>query len=223
MNPVKVLSITCATLFSLVNPGVRAGDLYVWTEQVVVDTVFHFEGSIDTTGFPTPTSFTLTPAILPRTGAFIFCNVTGSNFSNFSGVVPDGVTRTFGMGDNSVPDSTTGDIIGTSGGTDLALPENYVSGTRVSGTMTFSSITPFFLEVDTTPFTFDTTVGTNTIHMFTRPPIAVDNSALKLALLNKIKKLKKKAKKVSKKGKKAKAKKLKKKVKKLNKRLKALG
>jgi len=199
-------------------PALRADDFFVWAEEVDGNVVFHHEGSIDLTGFPIGFAGMSSASINPSEGVYI-----GSDgpFDIFEGTLSDGSTRPFGAGNGEFASSSSGASFALESEA-ILLPSNYVSGTSISGSATFNATTLASLGVDTTPFTFDTTVGTNTIHMFTKPPV-VDNSAARADLLKQIKKLKKKAKKLKKKGKKAAAKKLGNKAKKLQAQLAAPG
>ncbi len=226
MKSLKIISITWTALFFLPNPTVQADDLYIWAEENGNNVVFYFEGSIDTTGFPTAEPVSLNGFVSPQSGGFSFGSVGSSSFSEFSGVIPNGSTRTFGTGGYNVANSTTGDILAASTVDDLLLPAGYVSGTEISGSMTYNATDLATMGVDTTPDSYDTTVGDNTIHMFSKPLVlppanekAFENASEKSALFRGIKGLQKKARKLKKKGKKAKAKKLLKKAKKLKKKL----
>ena len=216
-----LLSTSLSILFTTF---LRADDMYIWAEQVGDDVVFYHQGSIDLTDFPLGNLLTTEPVIVPSSSAYM--NGMG-NIGVYDMVLPLGPGRPFGAGGLEYADSISGDSFGINTGDELALPVNYESGTPISGTMTFLMTDLGTLGVDTTPFTFNTTVGSNTIHMFTDPnKLAAEEAAEAAAradLLRQIRKLQKKAKKLKKKGKKAKAKKLQKKIKKLKQQLAALG
>jgi hypothetical protein len=210
------------SLSALVAATMRADDLYIWAQETMSGVTFFYSGSVDTSSFPVAGAGKGKGkgTIEPSSG---FVRFSGSDFDTYSVLPASG--RTYGPGGTIIASDSTGDVFGLDGesGTDMYLATDYTSGQTISGSMEFPGETFSSLEVDTTPFTFDTTVGDNTIHMFTMPPATtIDNSVLKMSLQSKIKKLQKKAKKLSKKGKKAKAKKLKKKAKKLKQQLAAL-
>ncbi len=227
MNTGKSLSVACATLFFFTDPAAKADDIYLWAEETGGGVTISYAGSIDTTGFPSKTSFSGAAVIQPNFGAML---ASDSSSDVYSAILPQGSSRTFGSGGLSSAASFSGSSFGIDAETSLVLPLDYASSSPISGSLGFSGETFASLGIDPTPFTFDTTVGDNTIHMFTMPPFlppanptAFDNASEKSALFRGIKGLQKKAKKLKKKGKKAKAKKLLKKVKKLKKQLKALG
>ncbi len=227
MKSAKTLSVVCVALFFFTYPASKADDFYVWAEETGGEVVFYYEGSIDLTGFPTVSSTVPGAGITPEFGALISGD---SNFDVYTSTIPTGTSRSFGSGDTTTGGIVVGDDFALGAGLDLGLPMGYVSGSPISGSLAFTSTDFETLGVETTPFTFDTTVGDNTIHMFTMPPVlppanenAFANASEKSALFRGIKGLQKKIRKLKKKGKKAKAKKLLKKVKKLKKRLAALG
>lgn len=219
----KVLFSLLISIFGFAYLAV-ADDIYIWAEEAGGNVVIYHRGSIDLTGFPVASGGSVSSIIKPDEG--IFFNSDG-DLDIYSGAVPDGSTRTWGSGSGTDPDTISGDRFGVTGGTTLGLPQGYVSGTQIKGSMIFLSTTLADLGVDTAAFTYNTEFGANTVHMFIVSPAAIAETAAKIAaqtnLLRKIRKLKKKAKKLKKKGKKAKAKKLLKKVKKLKKQLAALG
>jgi len=225
MNLAKAFSRTLlsgiVTSILYLAPNSKADDMYVWVEEVGGNVIFHHEGSIDLTGFPMILVAGELPSIRPNNGSYFAINAVSDIYE---GVVPDGPTRAFGTGALMAASSLSGDVFACDSGDNLALPEAYVSKSPINGSMTFLATTLATLGVDTTPFTYATTVGTNTVHMFTLSPAEVAaRAAAKAKLLRQIRKLKKKARKLKKKGKKAKAKKLGKKVKKLQAQIRALG
>ena len=206
-------------------PTSRADDMFIWVEEVGGNVIFFHEGSIDLSGFPMKSVVTATALIAPDS-----CGYANSNadVDIYSMVLPLGTTRPFGTGGIQFPDSVFGEYFGLGNADELGVPMDYVSGTPISGSMTFLSTDLATLGVTPTPFSFNTTVGSNTIHMFTNPTeVAAAQAAALVAaqsdLLRKTRKLEKKARKAKKKGQLAKAKKLKRKVKKLEKQLTALG
>lgn len=198
----------------------RADDFYIWAEEAGGNVVFFWQGSIDLTGVSPGGTFSSATNIKPLSGEFFATTGTFDYYQNF---VPNGNLRSFGTGAfATAPTSISGDTFVMDAANLMGLPNGYVSGNSISGTMTFAGETFTSLEVSPdSPFTFLTTGGRNTIHMFSRPPAApaTSNAAAQQALTKKIQKLLKKSKKLKKKGKKKKAKKLLKKVKKLKVRL----
>lgn len=213
---IQTLPLTGALVCATFSPIAQADNVFIWAEEVGVDVIFHHQGSIDLTGFPTPSTNSATAAISPAEGGYL----SAANFDTYTPAVPDPMTRTFGGGSLINPNSVTGDFFVVAA-LNLGVPENYISKSPISGSMTFLGTDLATLGVDTTPFSFNTTVGTNTIHMFTTPDEFAAAEAAKAAatasaradLERKIRKLKKKARKLKKKGQKAKAKKLLKKLK----------
>ncbi len=197
--------------------------MYIWAQEIAGNVIFFFEGSIDLSGFMAPTNDLADAGILPSGGIYLNGDEPSSTADVYSAVVPG--TQAFGSGVGSISTHDTGDTFGFTSSA-IALPLGYISRTPIRGTMTFAGDTFTTLGVDPTPFSFETALGANTIHMFTRPPVApsaVDNSVLRTALQKKIKKLSKKAKVAKRRGQGGKAKKLKKKIKKLKRRLRGLG
>ncbi len=214
-----------AVIFTLSPSVLRSDELYIWAEYDGFDVIFHFEGSIDTTGFPGAASIMVAAAVDPAAGNYLNGDPTPVTVDHFVGVVPgDPATRSFGDGNNTNASNTTGDAFGFSG-TSLFLPENYVSGDPIAGTMSFDAETFASMGVDaTTPKSFDTTVGTNTIRLMVDPnalPPRSDNAkdVLQRVFEKKIKKVLKKIEKAKNRGQTAKVRNLKRKLKKLRKKL----
>ena len=220
----SVASLSAALALSFIGGAalsLQADDLYIWVEEVGGDVIFHHQGSIDLMGLSKTTTVSLSPTMNPGNGNYRGASGLSDIYTDF---VPDGDERMFGTDTSTSASSASGSLFTVDLDTNLGVPAGYTSGSPIDGTMPFLSTDLATLGVDTMPFSYDTTVGTNTIHMFTMPPpVVTDNSAAKAELLKQIQKLKKKAKKLKKKGKKAKAKKLGKKVKKLQAQLAALG
>ena len=193
--------------------------MYVWAEEIAGSVVFYHQGSIDVTALSPPGTISADAFIEPMNPSFV--NGEGVETTYYTGLII--MSPLFGTSGRTDATSEAGDTFGFAG-SGIVLPNGYMSGTAISGSMTFSPATFLSLEVDTTPYSIEV-AGSNTIRMFTRPPVSVpvDNSAAKADLLKQIKKLQKKSKKLKKKGKKAKAKKLGKKVKKLKQQLLSLG
>ncbi len=210
------------TLSALIVATIRADDLYLWARETVTGVTFFFEGSVDTTGFPAPVSDKGGKGageITPDSGDILF----GSSYDRYDNVLP-GSGRIFGSGTGQSANSSPGDDLWLSGvpSTDLGLPSGYVSGTPISGSLAFAGATFLSLGVNPTPFSFDTTAGSNTIYLFESPVEVAVRVARTAKLERKIRKTKKKARKAKKKGQLAKEKKLQRKLKRLKRRLRAL-
>lgn len=210
------------SLSALVAASLRADDLYIWAQETLAGVTFFYSGSVDTTGFPAPVSDKGgkgSGRIDPDSGAILF----GSTYGRYDNVLPSS-GRSFGSGTGQSANSRTGDNLWLSGvpSTDLGLPSGYVSGTPISGTLEFSGATFLSLGVNPTPFSFNTTAGSNTIHLFLSPAEAAARAAQTAKLKRKIRKTKKMIRKAKKKAEVDTAKKLRKKLKKLRRKLRAL-
>ena len=218
----RLFPIVSALLFSAASSS-RADEMYIWAEEVGGNVVFYHKGSFDLAGFPVPTTDTSASSINPSSGRYFAIDSTSTIYA---GVLPNPMTRTFGTGGATSASSFSGDILVISSTATLGLPLGYVSKTPLSGSITFLGATFGSLGIVATPFSYNTVVGANTVHMFTDPADVAAAAAVAAAradLLRKIKRLKKKARKAKKKGQLAKANKLKRKIKKLKRRLRKLG
>lgn len=197
----------------------RGDDLYIWAVEQGGSVTFYHEGSIDLSGFPSAVPWQLSNYIKPASGEYF--GVTKLPFDTYSNVVPEGQNRSFGPGIGAVsPDTESGDTFLLDGGRLMALPAGYVSGRRIFGKMIFNGETLQSLGVNPGPFTFDTTVGNNTIHFFTVSPGYV---TWKAATRRAVKKVSRQVKVAARKKQVGKLKRLKKKLRKLRARLKALS
>lgn len=221
----RVFVIAVAVFSAVFNA--HSDDMFVWAEESEGNTIFYFEGSIDLAGFPTVnTAFSLNRSIRPVQGFYFSGSSPSVPVDSYEGVMPGKASQEYGSGvdEQSFADSDSGDDFGfTSSG--ISLPVGYVSGTRISGSMTFEGETFSSLGVDTTPRSFDTTVGGNTIHLFRRPGSVdpINNNAITRARLQrKIKAIKKKIKRLKRLNRASEIKRLNKKVRKLRKRIRRL-
>lgn len=198
-------------------PGsyVRADNLFFWAEEVAGNVIFRHQGSIDLTGFPAPNNTGVNATIIPDAGIFVF----QGGLDTYNPVIPSTITTPFGGGATTVADASTGDNVGISNDL-LGVPVGYVSKTPIGGTMTFLSTSLAALGVNPAPFKIRTTVGSNTIHMFTSP---TEYAAQLADLRKRIRKLEKKIKRFKRLGKITKVRKLRKKVRILKRELAALS
>ncbi len=110
--------------------------------------MFTYSGSLDVSGLSTtPTVTTL--GILPNVALLVFVNSSSADNDNFF----DAITgpTSFGTGTGSLPNSQIGgvfSILGINGGF-VTVPNNYISGTNISGSITFNSST--FASIGVTP------------------------------------------------------------------------
>jgi len=211
--------------------SIRADDIFIWAQETISGVTINYEGSIDLTDFPTsdPSKGGKAQGIIEPSSGRI--RKYGEAVKEYQVLPSNG--RSFGTGSGIFATDSSGDEFGLTDEADdyLELADDYASHEPISGSIEFAGETLTSLGIDTTPFAFKTTVGNNTIRMFTSPSeyaaqLTEEAAAIataKVDLLKKIQKLKKKAKKLKKKGKKAKAKKLGKKAKKLKAQLLALG
>lgn len=226
-KPVFSLPAVAAIIGSFTLTAARANEIVIEGVESSAGVTFSFSGSIDTSGFSPPGASSLGANFGPMNGVFLSGSPDPGPFppaDSYGGTVPgSNAEKSFGTGPNIQPASTEGDAFGFNGAT-LYLPENYISGASISGSMFHEGETFATLGVDPSPTNFDTLVGTNTISFtFPVPDTVVDNPGAIADLKRKIRKLEKKAKKLKKKGKAAKAKKLLKKAKKLKGQLAASG
>ena len=194
---------------------VRADNLFFWAEEVAGNVIFRHQGSIDLTGFPAPGNTGVNATIIPVGGIFVF----EGGLDTYEPVIPNTTNTPFGAGNTTLADASTGDNVGISSDL-LGLPVGYVSQTPISGTMTFLSTSLAALGVIPAPFKIRTTIGSNTIHMFTSP---TEYAAQLADLRKKIRKLEKKIKRFKQAGNITKVRKLKKKVRILKRELAALN
>lgn len=203
-----ILLLECGTLRT------KADDMYFWAEEVGGDVVFYHEGSVDLSGFPSPSSGDAEAFINPSLGILINGGLPMHNIEGYS-VLPNGTGRNFGSGLGTAATSESGSDFGLLDQT-LFLPPGYGSGTVISGSMTFTGESFASLGLTPTPVTLSTVVGSSRLFLFSRPPTTPPiTDIVENGLLKKIRKLKKKSRKLRKKGKKRKAKRLSKKVKEL--------
>ncbi len=145
-------------------------DVYITAEETAGGVVFQYSGAIDTTGFTDYEARGGTAgfaSIDSRDGTF--GRIDTGELDAYIGVIPDFSFGTNGMGIR--PDTSTGDgFFLVAVHETLNLNRGYVSGSAFSGSLTYVGMTFAGLGIDTTPFSFDTLEGDNTIFFFTAPP-----------------------------------------------------
>ncbi len=106
--------------------------------------VFNFSGSFLTTGLDPlnvmPT--TIRAVISPAQGGIGFGSILGADSTRY--LLAAAPTGPFGSGDTTFADLTSGSIFGlgsSSGFAELTLPQGYLSGSMIAGSMTFSDST----------------------------------------------------------------------------------
>lgn len=222
------VAVAVAVALGLSVPALKADDINVWAVESGGDVIFFHEGSINLAGFPDVSqSVTSNSLVNPVTSIYANTGATVALIPTdiYLEVLPAGSLYTFGSGPGVLATSASGDLF-SFGPQALSLPENYASGSPISGSMVFENASLASLGIDPTPKSFDTSVGTNSIHLFLTPAELAAQRAARAAeiskLQRKIRKLNKKSRKLKKKGLLVKAKKLKRKIKKLQKQLAAL-
>ena len=120
--------------------------------------VFSFSGSFLTTGLDplvvTPT--TIRAVISPALGGIGFGSISGADSTRYP--LPVTPIGSFGSGATTFADLTSGSIFGlgsSSGFAELILPQGYLSGSIISGSMTFSDAT--FQSLGLSPGTYGIT------------------------------------------------------------------
>jgi hypothetical protein len=126
-------------------------------------------GDIDLTGLSFITDLTAQADELVPDGATITLGTAPSAVTFYGGISGPG---SFGSGD-AEPDGTngSGDLVATSGGSILLLPQGYVSGTPLSDSATWDDTTLSGLGV--TPGTYTWTWGPDGENTFTLDAVAV--------------------------------------------------
>jgi hypothetical protein len=158
MNKYAFPLLASALLAFLAPHRVEAGIILYATESGS-SVVFSFSGSIDLTGAPDKSSSSSPSYINPGVPALAFETATGSGaFDNFN--LPLNTRVPFGSGGGHNPTSVSGDHFNFSGHPTspyLGLPVGYVSGTSISGTMTFSGQTLASLGITPGYYVYDVT------------------------------------------------------------------
>lgn len=109
------------------------GAMFISVVESYTSVVFNYYGSVDTSGLASTTDPFTAVGIRPMNGVFLNVPVASTAFTAF--------TTSVRFGNNPVavaPDSFSGDTFGLSGNT-LRMPQGYVSGARISGSMTFNN------------------------------------------------------------------------------------
>lgn len=122
------------------------------------DVIFRFSGSILTTNLKplAVTPSTIRAGISPQTGGIGFGSVLGDDSARYLLFVAS--LGPFGTGVGGFADSASGDIFGlvnNSRSAELVLPKSYLSGSTISGSMTFSNHT--FQTLGLSPGTYEIT------------------------------------------------------------------
>ena len=140
-------AVVAATLF--VKPARAA--ITINMQETGGDVVFFYSGSLDITGLaPAFTNTSTDSFIEPGIRAWVvFGGPARPPLDQYSNALTG--PREYGTGGNIDPDAdSTGDVFGFSGDFNvLRLPANYISGTRLSGMMTFGSTDFNTLGIDT--------------------------------------------------------------------------
>ena len=172
---VKILSSITLSALSFVSTSnsAKADDLYIWAEEIGGSVIFHYAGSVDLTGFPAAVPTAVNGLIDPVDGRYFNTAPGGSALQAYANVMPGIAIMAFGAGGNTAASSAAGDAMAFDGDS-WGGPAGYVSGSNISGSMTFAGETFASLGVTPTPKTFNTLVGSNTFHLFTIPPTVPD-------------------------------------------------
>ena len=170
------LGVLCF-LVVLVSGRVSYADITINGYEVGNDVVFEYAGSVNTSGFGAPGDyFGSNIEIETNDDGFgaRFNNIPAGSSWYFKGVVP---RFSLGVGDflDSYPtkaDQNTGDPFGLVGqNLNLFLPENYVSETELSGTLTFSdNDLVSLLGAAPTDFSFSLNLGGGDVFWVFAPP-----------------------------------------------------
>ena len=126
----KILKTLLATLF--LASSVQ-GAMFINVIESYTSVVFSYSGSLNTSGLVSTTDPSTAVGIRPSSGIFLNVPVTSTAYNAF--------TTPVRFGDSTatvVPDLFTGDTFGLSGNT-LRMPQGYVSGIWITGSMTFNN------------------------------------------------------------------------------------
>jgi hypothetical protein len=128
-------------------------------EQIGSDVVWSGSGAFDFTSFSKISSSSgLQGSSTPQLGAFAVAPVGFSSYDQWGGTFTS-FPNSFGSGTYTVTSSSTGSLFGVSylnaSNRRIIVPENYVSGTIISGTMTFSNTTLSSLGYTSGTYTFE--------------------------------------------------------------------
>lgn len=139
-----------AATLALFLMGQAQADILIYGQEIGGNVVISYAGSVDLTGFPgMQTSQTFGNAS-PPTGTLAFSTFTFTTWDGY-GFAPFDLSFGPGAGPDSRPTSFTGDIfhvlawLGS-----IGVPQGYVSGTPLAGSMTFAGETFASMGIDPT-------------------------------------------------------------------------
>jgi len=160
----RLIPVLCAAgvFLLIISPAAQAG-YTVTLQQVGSDVVATGSGPIDLTGLRLATGLPFDSFIRP-TSAYIRMGSAASGLVDvYVGIRgPDW----FGSGLNTVPNSSSGDLVGVWGVVgNLYIPPGYISGAALSDSMTFNNAT--FVSLGVMPGTYEWTWGTGANQNFT--------------------------------------------------------
>lgn len=162
-----VLGLTLSML------SAKADDMYIWAVEEGGDVIIYYSGSVDTTGMVFDDPFQ------PRSAGYIYPTNGAVQFSTGSVVGTSFNLPPFSYESRNIEDEFTslaeGDSFGIGGKFDF-LPEGYVSGSPLTGSMTFSDRTLDELGIDPTPFDIQDEEGQNVFHFFQEPELLYNTS-----------------------------------------------
>jgi hypothetical protein len=159
-----------ACLCSGVLTGTGRAGFVITISQVGPDVDVSGSGSVNTTGLSLNSLFKV-PELIP-TGGVAVVGSTGVHAELLFGLTGP----SFGSGSLSSPDSGTGMVFGVDAGEgNLVVPNNYVSGSSLSGTSTYLGQT--FTTLGLTPGTYTYTLPNDTVTVDVVAPAGVPEPA----------------------------------------------
>jgi hypothetical protein len=160
----KSLAAIALALVSWI-PAIAQADIVISAQETGGNVVFTFSGSVDLSGLGAPDGTAgSTSGINPALGAFIFSSVSSDPLDTWTGYS----FPSYGAGGVQLADSAsvpTGFGFGTFAR--LVIEDSYISGTSISGSMTFDSET--FASLGLTLGTYVASLPSDTVTLVIGP------------------------------------------------------
>jgi len=178
VSSLVISGITVSSAFA----SKAAASVLITAQETGANVVFNYSGSLNTTGLTFNGSQSSTIQISPALGFFASLpTLTSASVKAFTG------PTSFGTGGFTNASSSTGDVFAFYAYyQDLYFPNNYTSGSALSGSLTFDNTTLTGLGVTPGTYTWNLTNGLDSFTLTTVPePLTILGSIAGLAFLGK--------------------------------------
>ncbi len=145
----------------LLAPGLAKASIIMTLEQSGSDVVLVGSGTADTSAISPVASASSPNGYIGSEGAELVTTRGGVDYYFVESGASD-----FGSGGYTNADSSSGDVFGPNGSLFIFLPTEYVSGTRLFGTATWSNTTLADLGVTTGTYTWTWASGTDSLTLY---------------------------------------------------------